>query len=86
MEWLLTLFAMLGAVTGAHGDVRGEHAQLLQAEAAGAVQAAAAVAEATVAREMPAVPVRETMPRDVQSPPSPRLIAPVPLYADRLLE
>ncbi len=86
MEWLLTLFAMLGAVTGAHNGVRGEHAQVHQAEATSAVQVAAAVAEATIARETTAAPARETMPSDVPAPPSVRVLAAVPLYADRLIE
>ena len=86
MEWLLTLFAMLGAVTGADNGVRGEQAQAHHAEAASAVQVAAAVAEATIARETPAVPVRPSTSRDVQSPPNLRVVAAAPLYADRLIE
>ena len=86
MEWLLTLFAMLGAVTGAHNDVRGEPAQVHQAEAAAAVQAAVAVAQVAVARAAPAVPALEALPGEVQSPPVQRINAAAPLYADRLIE
>ena len=86
MEWLLTLFAILGAVTGADGGVRGEQAQIHRAEAASPVQVAAAAAEATAARETPAVPARKATPGEVHSPANPCVAAAVPLYADRLLE
>ena len=86
MEWLLTLFAMLGAVTGAHNGMRGEPTQVHQAEAAAGVQVVAAVAKTTVVRETPAVPALEASPGDAQSPPALRIVATAPIYADRLIE
>ena len=87
MEFLLILSALLSAVTGAFGGARAPEARLHHETQAEAVQAAApaALAVAPVSdlrAELPAPP-----PRAVHA--ALRLFslaAPIPLYADRLIE
>ena len=86
MEWLLTLFAMLGAVTGASAGVRGEEAQLHRAEASAAVRAAAAAAETIVVRADPALPANVPAAAAVRTPAPAPAIPAIPLYLDRPLE
>jgi len=86
MEWLLTLFAMLGAVTGGVNGVRGDEARQHAAEAAAAVQVVAQISEAAVVPLAPSIPAAALLSTEVapfiDAPP----IAAVPLYADRLIE
>lgn len=86
MEWLLTLFAMLSAVSGAFNGVCGEETQVHRAEAASAVQVVVATAKAVVAVASPPIPV--AAPVSAALPPLPRVerVASIPLYADRLIE
>lgn len=86
MEWLLTLFAMLSAVSGAFNGVRGEETQLHRAEAPSAVQIVAVAAEAAIVVILPTIPANARFVAAVPAlPVSPR-IAGIPLYADRLIE
>ena len=86
MEWLLTLFAMLSAVSGAFDGVRGGETQLHRAESGSAVQAAAVVAKAAVAVIAPVIPANLAPAARVEPLPSLPLVASIPLYADRLIE
>lgn len=86
MELLLTLFAMLGAVTGVFSGVRGPEAQVHQAEAAATVEAIAAVAEAAVEPIVAVIPANDGFSMEVVPLPAFALSAAIPLYADRLIE
>lgn len=86
MEWLLTLFAMLSAVSGALNGVRGEETQLHRAEAASQVQMVAAVAQTAIAVALPHVPVVAPLSAELPVLPRVQRIASIPLYADRLIE
>ena len=86
MEWLLTLFAMLSAVSGALNGVRGDETQLHRAEAASPVQVAAAVAQAAVVQVAPVIPANLPPAAGVEALPDLPRIAAIPLYVDRLRE
>lgn len=85
MELLLTLFAMLGAVTGAVNGVRGEEMRIHQAEAAVAVEAAVGVRQAQVAG-VARVPARAVPSPGAPASPGPAVVAAAPLEAVRLIE
>jgi hypothetical protein len=86
MEWLLTLFAMLGAVTGGLNGVRGDEARLHAAEAATAVQVVVQVSETAVAPLALSIPAATLLSTEVAPLADVPPIAAGPLYADRLIE
>jgi hypothetical protein len=86
MEWLLTLFAMLSAVSGAFNGVRGEETQLHRAEAASAVQIVAVAAQAAVVMILPTIPANAPFVAVLPAMTDAPHISGIPLYADRLIE
>ena len=86
MEFLLTLFAMLGAVTGAFSGVGGPEPGLHRAEAAVGAQLVAATVEQQAEKVEPPRPAAEPPSREVQPLPAFAVTPAAPLYADRLIE